>query len=280
VKDSRGSYTALGASVIRTVHQLIDSPPLILEDPISPLLLSKEAIERIKRNPARHQISQARGLRSHVVLRSRYAEDQLQQAVLSGVSQYINLGAGFDTFSLRQPAWTKGLRIIEVDHPASQRAKLKYFQNRGFSFPENTAFIPIDLEKADLIEELARGGVDLDRPVFVSCLGVLAYLSLQAVQKVFEGVARISAGSSFALAFAPKGLQGTVRRESGAAERAAEHGEPWLTYFTAEEVEALLKGCGFLEVEFLAAGKAAERYYKGRADLPAPRKTRLCMAKI
>jgi methyltransferase (TIGR00027 family) len=244
------------------------------------LLLSKQAIERIKRNSARHRTPQARGLRSHVVLRSRYAEDQLQQAAVSGVSQYISLGAGFDTFSLRQPAWAKGLLIIEVDHPASQRAKREYFQNRGWSFAENTAFIPLDLEKADLIEELARGGVDLDRPIFVSCLGVLAYLNLEAVQKVFKSVARIPAGSSFVLAFAPKGLYGTVGGKSEAAERAAEHGEPWLTYFTAEEVEALLKGCGFLEVEFLAPSEAAERYYKRRADLPAPRKTRLCLAKV
>ena len=111
MKDCRPSDTALGASVIRTVHQLIDRPPLILEDPISPLVLSKRAIERIKRNSARHQTPKARGLRSHVVLRGRYAEDELQQAVVSGVSQYIILGAGFDTFSLRQPWWAKGLRI-------------------------------------------------------------------------------------------------------------------------------------------------------------------------
>ena len=77
-----------------------------------------------------------------------------------------------------------------------------------------------------------RGGIDLDRPTFVSCPGVLAYLSLEAVQKVLKSVARLPAGSCFALTFAPKGPYGTVGRESEAAERAAERGEPWLTYFT------------------------------------------------
>ena len=87
------SGTARGAAAIRAVHQLIDEVPHILEDPVSPLLLGSEAVRRIREKPEEHMSRESRGLRSHVVLRSRYAEDELLRAVESGVAQFINLGA-------------------------------------------------------------------------------------------------------------------------------------------------------------------------------------------
>jgi methyltransferase (TIGR00027 family) len=57
--------------------------------------------------------------RSVFVVRSRFVEDQLAEAVTAGVRQYVILGAGLDTFAYRQPAWARQIRIIEVDHPAS-----------------------------------------------------------------------------------------------------------------------------------------------------------------
>ena len=280
MKNNRPSNTALGVSVVRTVHQLIDSRPLILDDPISPLLLSRETIEGIQENPTHHQTLEARGLRSHVVLRSRYAEDQMQQAIPSGIAQFVNVGAGFDTFCLRQPQWAENLRIIEVDHPATQAAKREYFSARGLSFPENTDFVPLDLEKGDLFEELAKGRIVLNAPTFFSCLGVLAYLSLAAIEKVLRSVAGMAAGSRLVLAFAPKSSDVTTEGQSTAAERAAEQGEPWLTYFTMQEIEGMLRESGFSAVYFLTPGEAAERYYRGRTDLPAPRRTRLCLAEV
>ncbi len=46
----------------------------------------------------------ARALRTEVVVRGRYAEDRLEEAVKRGVRQYVILGAGLDTFAYRQPA--------------------------------------------------------------------------------------------------------------------------------------------------------------------------------
>ncbi len=44
-------------------------------------------------------------------------------AVRAGIGQYVILGAGLDTFAYRQPGWAAGLRIFEVDQPASQQVK-------------------------------------------------------------------------------------------------------------------------------------------------------------
>lgn len=123
MKEDQSSGTALGVCFIRAVHQLIDEVPHILEDPVSPLLLDQEVIQRIETHPEVQRSLQARALRSHVVLRSRYAEDRLFIAFKAGVRQFVSLGAGYDTFCLRQPDWAHSLKIVEADHPATQSGK-------------------------------------------------------------------------------------------------------------------------------------------------------------
>jgi O-methyltransferase involved in polyketide biosynthesis len=59
----------------------------------------------------------ARDFRAFMAVRSRYVEDQLADAVAQGVTQYVVLGAGLDTFAYRNPfpgcgcsRWTFRLR--------------------------------------------------------------------------------------------------------------------------------------------------------------------------
>ena len=276
VRGDRPSDTALGASVIRAVHQLIDDRPLILDDPVSPRLLPPETLEAITADPDRHREPREKGLRSHVVLRSRYAEDQLRHAVDSGVRQFINVGAGFDTFAFRKPAWAAKLSVVEVDHPASQRAKIDHFSARDLQAAGNTAFVPLDLERGDLPAALGAHGVDLDLPAFFACLGVLAYLTSGAIARMLKGIAAIPGTRGLVLAFAPPS---PGRKASHAAERAARAGEPWLSCFTPGEISDVLGSSGFSSVQFLLPEAAADRYFRGRSDLPAPRLTRLCLAR-
>ena len=65
------------------------------------------AVRQIKNTRDHHQVLEARALRTHVVLRSRFTEDRLAEAVGRGITQYVILGAGFDTFAYRQPVWQK-----------------------------------------------------------------------------------------------------------------------------------------------------------------------------
>ena len=278
MKDDQPSSTALGATTIRAVHQLIDDTPHILEDPVSVRLLGEAVVRAIQDRPEEHRSLQARGLRSHIVLRSRYAEDELYIAVGSGVTQFVNLGAGHDTLSARQPEWARALKFVEVDHPASQAAKIEAFKRAGITFPGNVEFVPLDLEVGNFPSALAKTSLDLSKPVFVACLGVLAYLRPETVEKVFRAVATMPKGSRIVMAFAPRENRTESRGGASAAEKAAVHGEPWLTRFDPMELRQELLNCGFSEVAFLSTDEAARRYYVGRSDLPAPRKVRLCIA--
>src|ERR1019366_5126673 len=111
MNNQKASRTALGTAYLRAAHQLLDAAPKILDDPIAVRLLGEDASRKICESAERYQKPEAKALRSHVVLRSRFAEDRLAAAVQRGVSQYVILGAGFDTFALRQPQWANSLEV-------------------------------------------------------------------------------------------------------------------------------------------------------------------------
>ena len=282
MREDQASSTALGVSVIRTVHQMMDDLPHILEDQISPILLQDFTIDRIRKEPEKHKSLAARGLRSHVVLRSRYAEDELREATNLGIKQFISLGSGYDTFPYRQPHWANDIRILEIDHPETQQAKRAHFKAKGLQDPPNLEFLPLDLEKDDFFNRVGKTSLDLEQPVWISCLGVLAYLQKQTVHQIFKSVAKTRRGSGIVFAFAPETetTDKTVEGIASVAERAAELGEPWLTRFTVENLRSELQECGFTEVSFLEPKEAQSRYYKNRTDLPVPRKVRLCKAHV
>jgi methyltransferase (TIGR00027 family) len=252
-------------ALIRAVHQLIDAPPPILDDPVSLLLVGPERVEAIRRNPERSNAPAAAALRSHVVLRSRYAEDRLRDAVGRGVRQHVALGAGLDTFAYRQPAWASTLRIFEVDHPASQASKRAWLADAGVEVPSNVTFVALDLEADPICSGIAAAGFDATRPAFISCLGVLAYLTPAAVDAVFAWAVSLAHGTEFVFTFA----QPVSGPERGTAVRAAELDEPWQTRLEPGEIRGRLVELGYASVAFVEPAEAAA-YFAGRSDALRP----------
>ena len=83
---------------------------------------------------------------------------------------------------LRQPSWAGALKIVEVDHPATQSAKRERIAKAGLSEPENLIFAQADFEREELGEVLARCGIGPGEPAFFSWLGVTMYLEEAAIQ--------------------------------------------------------------------------------------------------
>src|ERR1700720_4543800 len=105
-----------------------------------------------------------------VVIRSRYAEDALREAVNRGVRQYVLIGAGLDSFALRRPAFSEQLEIFEIDHPATQAFKIERIRDCGISLPASVHFVSADLANEALAAALARCSFRSDEPAFFSCL--------------------------------------------------------------------------------------------------------------
>lgn len=280
MSDRSASATARGVAVLRAAHQVIDAEPLILRDPVILRLLGADTEQRIRAEAEALQTRATRGLRSHVLLRSRFAEDELAQAVERGTLQYVLLGAGLETFAYRQPAWAEALTVVEVDHPASQAAKREALAKAGLAIPGNLRFADIDFERESLAEGLARCGVDATRLTFFSWLGVSVYLTREAIETLLRTVASFPSGSEIVFTFAQPREAGD---EAGRrlAEGAAAVGEPWVSYFTPAEVEELLEATGFGATRFLEREEAARRYYSARSDgLEPPRRTSIAAAVV
>jgi methyltransferase (TIGR00027 family) len=272
------SKTAVAVLTLRAVHQLLDGTPKILTDPVAPLLLS-EAERAALDSPERFATPIAIGLRSHVVARSRYAEECLQDAVARGVEQLVVLGAGLDSFAHRQPAWARTLRIFEVDHPASQADKRARLERAGLSSPDNLTWAPIDFERTRLGEGLASAGFAAERPTFFTCLGVLVYLTQDAIDELFGFVATLPKGSEIAFTISGNYQELTTSKQLASA--AAAGGEPWLSVLTAEQVVPKLLALGFSEASVESEDAIARRYFEGRTDgLTAPRHARIGRAVV
>jgi methyltransferase (TIGR00027 family) len=279
MNNQESSRTALATAYMRAAHQLFDAKPRIFEDPIAVRLLGEDASQTVHAFAARYRSSLADALRSHVVLRSRFAEDRLADAVRRGVSQYVILGAGFDTFAFRQPNWAKSLKIFEIDHPDTQTLKRSFLEKAGLDWPANVQFAQINFEKETLLDGLCRNRVSLEEPTFFSWLGVTMYLNEAAIDSALQSMAVYPAGSEVVLTFmqpsAKYGLLAAmaVRR---LARTVASVGEPFVSFFEPKAMEAKLLGAGFSKIEFLDLEAAGARYFASRpADLPRPRQVNI-----
>ena len=254
------------------MHVLLDDPPPIFEDRLALRLLDPGAERAIRDHSDRFRTPASRALRSDVLVRSRYAEDRLAEAVCQGIRQYVILGAGLDTFAYRQPSWARDLRIIEVDHAASGRDKRERLERAGIVSPPNVRYVAADLE-ADALGPLLEGaGLDPSRPAFVACLGVLIYLSEGAANAIVATVGGLASGSEFVFTFSRPDASTTGPPAPGsAAARVAAAGEPWCTRFEPDVVVARLRAAGFSSINLLFAGDVTERYLRERTDgLRAP----------
>jgi len=251
--ERNSSRTALGVAALRAVHQLLDGEPKILDDPIAARLLNSDALRQIQANLARALEPLTQGLRAHVILRSRYAEERVAEAVERGVRQYVILGAGFDTFAYRQPEWARALRIYEVDHRATQEEKRQSLQSAGIPIPANLEFVGIDFEGVSLREGLQSSTLNFSEPAFFSCLGVLVYLTREAAEAVFQMVASFPAGSEIVFTFSAPGcslVDGDAANRAALAGLVNSLGEPWQTYFDPETLGTDLRRLGFSDISF------------------------------
>ncbi len=265
------SRTALANAYLRAAHQLLDSEPRLLEDPVAVSLLGPAAPEQIQAAADRYRSVEALALRSHVILRSRFAEDRLALAVERGCLQYLMLGAGFETFAIRQPAWAGALSIVEIDTPATQQVKRSMLASSGLAEPANLRFASIDLGREPLRAGLERQAIPTDVVTFVAWLGMAMSLPGDRVDEVLRTVAAFPAGSELVMTFAwPPAPDGSTAVSSPAT-RAARAGEPWVTFFTPPVLEQKLRDCGFSRVRFLTPVEAEQEYFNLPGDLPAPR---------
>src|SRR5215207_5049786 len=138
---------------------------------------------------ARSLDKQMPGLWGGMVARKRYADDQVAEALASGIKQSVILGAGYDTraFRLIAPA---GARAFEVDLPDNVVRKKAILKRLFDQVPERVELVPVDFETDDLADSLAAHGLRPELPTMYVIEAVTQYLTEDAINRVFTAIAK------------------------------------------------------------------------------------------
>jgi methyltransferase (TIGR00027 family) len=259
MQTGQPSQTALRAAAHRAVHQTLEAG-VIFTDPFALRILDDATRAQLADMAA--DLSQ-RPMRHFIAGRSRFSEDAMAASIALGVRQVVILGAGLDTFSLRNPHADKDVQIFEVDYPATQAWKRERIAQAGLEVPGSLTFAAIDFERQSLSEGLVAAGFRLDRPAYFQWLGVTPYLTREAIVATLDFIAGI-AGSEVVFEYAEpfENLSPAVRANVMAiAARTASLGEPWLSLFDPPEMSALLQARRFARFWDVTRAELAARYY-------------------
>ncbi|MDQ1470255.1 MAG: hypothetical protein QOJ99_1735 [Bryobacterales bacterium] len=247
---------------------MLDSPR-VFEDPLSLRIVGPERASQIRSGKITRQQRLSPSFRAYMAVRSRYAEDELAKAVRSGVRQYVVLGAGLDTFSCRNPHASVGLRVFEVDYPATQAWKREQLDAAGIAVPADVVFVGADFERQTIADALCSVDFRFDESAFFSWLGVVQYLTERAFEETLSFIASMPVRSGVVLDYAvDRSLLNPAERLAldALSARVAAAGEPFELFFDPDVLAFRLREMGFTSVEDLGRDEMNARYFSGRKD--------------
>jgi methyltransferase (TIGR00027 family) len=255
------SRTALGAALHRAAHQVLDGG-FIFADPLALRILGRDAeaaLAAAAKDPGR-----GRSLRLFIAVRTRFAEDAFAASEKGGVRQLVILGAGLDTYAYRS-AMKAGVRIFEVDHPATQAWKRERLSDAAIAVPSELTFVPIDFERESLGDGLCAAGFDPSHQSFFTWLGVVPYLTERAAFATLGFIAALPGRAHVVFEYVnpPDSIADEASRAAleGLASRVAAAGEPLKSYFDTESLKVKLSAIGFREIDDLGSPEIAARYF-------------------
>jgi len=181
--------------------------------------------------------------------RKAFCERQAREAISSGVTQVLVLGAGYDTLGWRLAPEFPQINFFEIDHPATALLKAKGIREMGQH--ENLILIAEDLGENKLQDVLKANVLwDHDGPAVIIAEGLVMYLPSEAVRELFSQCALVTGiNSRIAFSYIPKGRDGRpyVGRWTGLMLWLQKSvGEPWLWSIHPEQLDMFLKKAGWL----------------------------------
>jgi methyltransferase (TIGR00027 family) len=274
MKKEERSITAELAAYERAKHLLYDDP-IMFEDSFAIEFISPRR-RRFLKNPVIGLLMRStlyrhfHPVRAKSAARSHYTEDKLEKTIAQGMTQYVIMGAGYDSFALRRRDLSDAIRIFELDHPATQKAKKERLSELNVELPKNLELIPVDFEKETIAEVLKRSSYIREVPTFFSCLGTIHFLTRDAVFKTLRSLPSLAApGSEIIFDYSiPDALINPkeLKRVNKNRRLAAHYGEPVITHFDPHILVTEMEDLGLELIENLSPNEQKVRYFANRKD--------------
>lgn len=266
MEDGKPSETAHMVAAMRAHHFYTASEPRILDDHLAGPLAGFQNAEDVAsylanitdrfaaigdREAAEAMVAE---ITQGICMRSRLVEEQLAIVRERDLSQVVVLGAGMDSLAFRRLDLTRGLKVFEVDHPATQAWKRAALATIGTEIPDNVTFVAFDFEHQTLAQALAEGGVDTTAITFFSWLGVQPYLTEETVMATLAVLGAFPRGSQLVMDLIPPVDEAADENVSDGFRQLlaviASMGEPFRSRFTEDAFMARLRQCGFSHASF------------------------------
>lgn len=213
----------------------------------------------------------ARTMADLMALRTSAIDTAVHDAVEGGATQLVILGAGYDGRAWRMPELA-GVRVFEVDHPATQEDKRTRIPELPAAIGDVT-FVPIDFAKESLDAVLERAGHDRSKPTCWIWEGVVMYLAREVMRATLADIAgRSAAGSTLIVNYH------TLHRRFLARVMFRLVGEPQVSAWTPEQMAADLRAAGFTIREDTGMTDWNARFANGEADVARGAYMRIAVA--
>ncbi len=272
MKEGRPSQTAKQVALTRALATAEAPADRICDDPIAlaylgpaaratALALSPRAARAAWR--LAYRLLEWGGPELFVPARTAFIDEALLRAASRGLDQLVLLGAGYDSRAERLAGTLRGVRVFELDFPATQARKLRMRPP-----VPGVVYLPIDLSRQPFEEPLLTAGFDPSRRSAFLWEGVIYYLDRPRAAAVLDAIRRLLApgGSLWLDCFVePPALSLPYRLawRAGIA-AAALVGEPVRTTLAPSEVQSFFEARGFGIADRADAAELSARYLRGR----------------
>mmetsp|Transcript_1981 Transcript_1981/g.3987 ORF Transcript_1981/g.3987 Transcript_1981/m.3987 type:complete len:298 (-) Transcript_1981:32-925(-) len=250
--------TAAGVAKLRFIESCSKSP--VIEDPYSHHFVLGTSIIRLLGHYLNKAICDrlSPGLFDGIIARTKIIDETVLDAVNEGATQYVILGAGYDTRGHRLDL-PSNVKVFEVDQPDIQKFKVGTLSKVDVPNKTNVNYVSVNFNTQSLETELLKAeGFDPKKKTVVTLEGVSYYIPRESVANTIKKIAPIvGSGSTFFLSYADKncvdnpnlvcssdnkrGVR-SIKRLMWAVRRI---GEPWINFFQKDELPSFFKSNGF-----------------------------------
>ena len=213
------------------------------------------------------------GMHEHLISRTRYIDDLIEKSTFANIEQYVILGAGYDSRAHRLKLPSK-LKIFEVDQSEVQELKRLRLPD-NMPNRESITYVGIDFNHQSLKEELINVGFDQNKSTIFTLEGVSQYISREALDATLKEVADLNPNSNSKIfisyvnkllkedskACFGKGYSKPEKAVSFITNSAAKMGEPWISFYSAEEIESILSQNNFTLIENKTLADLNSKYF-------------------
>jgi methyltransferase (TIGR00027 family) len=270
--SGRVSTTAESVCVLRAVAAKHPDPKVRNPDYLAEKFVSPEFW---RASPFRDDPDRARHNPNYfwVNARTHHIDALLVEAVLTGATQVVNLGAGFDSRAYRFRERFPQTRFFELDLPAMIGAKRERVVKIFGAIPDRVVLVPTDFTTRPLDEVLRDAGYDRTQRTFFIWEGVTMYLPEAADLSTLRFIRSGSAsGSSVVYDYV---LDAALRPDGGGlygakstAAYLASVGEPLLTGWSQRQAAAIATREGLVVVSDIGPAELTARYLTGSDGQP------------